>query len=128
MRITYAGGVANIVQLLSLIKHYDKRPANAMIAKAVEVCEQRGIAYLMYYNYIYNDPKSSLTEFKRRNGFEQVLVPRYYVPLTRKGQLALSMGLHRGLVERIPKRVLSELLKMRSTWYARRRKSVEGAI
>ena len=127
MRITYAGGVANIVQLLSLIKHYDKRPANAMIAKAVELCEERGTTYLLYYNYIYNDPKSSLTEFKRRNGFEKVLVPRYYVPLTRKGHLALRMGLHRGLAQRLPKPVLSELLKIRSMWYGRRRDAVEGA-
>lgn len=128
IRITYAGRVANIVQLLSMMKHYDKRPANALIAKAVELCEQNEISYLLYYNYIYNDPKSSLTEFKRRNGFEQVLLPRYYIPLTLKGKIALSMGLHRGLAQRIPKPVLSQLLRMRSLWYARRSKAVEGAL
>ena len=41
IRMTYADKVANIVQLLSMIKHYDKRPANALIAKAVEICEQK---------------------------------------------------------------------------------------
>lgn len=126
MRLTYADKVANIVQLLSMMKHYDKRPANALIAKAVEVCEQKGVSHLMYYNYIYNDPKSSLTEFKRRNGFEQALLPRYYIPLTTKGKIALSLGLQHGLVHRIPKSLLSQLLKMRSLWYERSSKVIQG--
>lgn len=128
MRITYADKVANIVQLLSMIKHYDKRPANALIAKAVEICEQKGISYLMYYSYVYNDPKSSLTEFKRRNGFEKVLLPRYYIPLTTKGKAAISLGLHRGLAQRIPKPLLMQLLKMRDRWYTRRAKAIEGTL
>jgi hypothetical protein len=128
IRMTYSDRVGNIVQLLSLMKHYDKRPANALIAKAVEICEQKGISHLLYYNYIYNDPKSSLTEFKRRNGFEQVLLPRYYIPLTPKGKIALSLELHRGLVQRIPKPLLMQLLKMRSLWYARNSKAIEGTL
>ena len=66
----------------------------------------------MYCNYVYNDPKSSLTEFKRRNGFEQVLVPRYYIPLTLKGKIALSLGFHTRLVQRIPAPVVTQLLKL----------------
>jgi hypothetical protein len=126
IRLTSVGDVANIVQFLTMMKHYDKRPANALIAKAVEVCEQRGFQYLMYCKYVYNDPKSSLTEFKRRHGFQQVLVPRYYVPLTFKGRVALQLGLHRGLVARIPKSLVSYLLTIRSLWYARRFKVVKG--
>jgi hypothetical protein len=128
MRITYTDTVANIVQLLSMTKHYDKRPANALIAKAVEICEQKGISHLMYYNYIYNDPNSSLTEFKRRSGFEKLLLPRYYIPLTTKGRIAMSLGLHRGLVQRIPKPLLAQLLRMRSSWHARRSKAVEATL
>lgn len=120
IRITYVDGVASIIQLLTKMKHFDKRPANALIAKAVEICEQQGMSYLMYCNYVYNDPKSSLTEFKRRNGFEQVLVPRYYIPLTFKGKLALKLGLHHGLKGQIPKPVMTQLLKIRSIWYGRR--------
>jgi hypothetical protein len=113
IRIIYADAMASIVQLLSMMKHYDKRPANALIAKAVEICEQGGISYLMYCNYIYNDPKSSLTEFKRR---------------TLKGKIALRLGLHRGLVQRIPKAVLSQLLKIRNSWYGRRLKDVKESL
>jgi hypothetical protein len=126
IRITYADGVANIVQILSMIKHYDKRPANALIAKAVEICAQKGIGHLVYYSYTYNDPKSSLTEFKRRNGFQKVLLPRYYIPLTAKGKIALKSGFHRGLVKRIPQPLLTQLLKVRSHWNARKLKAAEG--
>lgn len=127
MRITFAGKVANIVQLLSMIHHYDKRPANALIAAAIKLCEKMGMSHLMYYNYIYNDPKSSLTEFKRRNGFEKVLLPRYYVPLTAKGRIALLFGLQRGLTQRIPRPVLTQILRIRSSWYLRNAKAGEGA-
>jgi hypothetical protein len=128
IRLTYCDGVANIVQLLSMMKHYDKRPANALIAKAIEICEQKKIRYLLYYNYVYNDPKSSLTEFKRRNGFEKILLPRYYIPLTLKGKLALSWGLHRGLRKRVPQAVTMQLLKLRSLWYARKLQGMEGTL
>jgi hypothetical protein len=125
MRLILAGNLASVVQILSMVKHYDKRPQNAMIAKAVEICEQKGLSYLMYCNYVYNDPNSSLTEFKRRSGFEQVLVPRYYIPLTLKGKISLLLGLHRGLGQRIPKPVLTRLLKIRSYWYESRLKHVK---
>lgn len=127
IRITCADKVANVVQLLTMMKHYDKRPANALIAKAVEICEQKGMSYLMYCNYVYNDPDSSLTEFKRRNGFEKVLVPRYYIPLTLKGKVALSLGLHHGPAQRIPKPLFRQFLRIRSLWYARALKSAQGA-
>jgi hypothetical protein len=128
MRIIYAGKVASVVQLLSMMKHYDKRPANAMIAKAVEVCEQKGMSYLMYCNYVYHDPTSSLTEFKRRNGFEQMMLPRYYIPLTPKGKIALRLGFHRGLVQRIPKPIIRQLLKFRNSWYERKLKAPEESL
>lgn len=128
MRLTICDRVLRVVQNLSMIKHYDKRPANAMLAKAVEICEQRGLTHLIYGNYIYNDPNSSLTEFKRRNGFQQFLLPRYYVPLTSKGRLALRLGLHRGLAKAIPEPLRLKLLKMRNDWYARKAKSSEGSM
>jgi len=120
VRMVYVDKVASILQLLTMVKHYDKRPANALIAKAVEVCEQSGMNYLMYCNYVYKDPESSLTEFKRRTGFEQALLPRYFVPLTLKGKIALRLGIHRGLIHRIPQSMITRLLKVRSFWNARK--------
>lgn len=125
IRMTCVDRVANIVQVLSKVKHFDKRSSNALIAKAVEICEKKGMAYLMYCNYVYNDPTSSLTEFKRRNGFEKVLLPRYYIPLTRKGEIALRLGMHRTVAQRIPQPLVIQLLKARNFWYELRAKSPE---
>jgi hypothetical protein len=122
LRMIHVDKIASIVQVLSKMKHFDKRPTNALIAKAVEACEERGMSHLVYCSYVYNDPNSSLTEFKRRNGFEQVMLPRYYVPLTVKGRIALRLGLHHGLVRRIPAPVLSQLLRIRRLWNERRYK------
>lgn len=126
IRITHTDNVAHILQSLSMMKHYDKRPANALIAKAVEFCVEKKVSYLTYRNFIYNDPDSSLTEFKRRNGFEKVLVPRYYIPLNAKGKIALSLGLHRNFISRLPKPLISRLLRIRNSWYSRRAQAVEG--
>lgn len=120
LKIIYVDKTASIVQILSKMKHFDKRPTNALIAKAVELCEQKGLSHLVYCSYVYNDPNSSLTEFKRRNGFEQLRLPRYYVPVTLKGRIALKLALHRGLARHIPTALLVKLLKMRSLWYSRR--------
>jgi hypothetical protein len=120
IRLICGDGTAVVMQLLSKMKYYNKKPNNALLAKAVELCEQRGFRYLTYGSYIYDDAKSSLTEFKRRNGFEQVLLPRYYIPLTRKGEIALRLGLHHKLAQHIPKPLLRQLLKIRSFWYALR--------
>lgn len=126
IRLITVNNEASIIQVLSKTKHFDKRPTNALIAKAVEICVQRGISNLTYCNYVYNDPESSLTEFKRRNGFEKVLVPRYYIPLTLKGKVALRLGTHHGLANLIPKPLFKKLLRIRSLWYARRSEAIEG--
>ncbi len=128
LRMIRTDNIASVIQLLSMTRHFEKRPANALIAKAVELCAQREISHFVYCNYVYNDPKSTLTEFKRRNGFEQVLVPRYYVPLTRKGRAAMRLRLHQGYTRHIPHALLSQLLKLRASWYTRKLKTVEGSL
>jgi hypothetical protein len=127
IRIVYVDKVASILQLLTMTKHYDKRPANALIAKTVELCEQKGMSHLMYCNYVYKDPRSSLTEFKKRSGFEQLLLPRYYIPFTLKGKIALKLGLHRGLANLIPEPLIRLFLRVRGFWHQLRMKTVKEA-
>ena len=75
---------------------------------------------MIYGQYIYDKKADSpVTEFKRRNGFEQVLLPRYYIPLTVKGRLVLALRLHRGLKALLPGAVLSALLSVRQSYYER---------
>lgn len=120
IRMVHVDFLAMTLQVISRRSHFDKKPTNALIAKAVEVCVQKGVSHLVYGNYVYNDPNSSLTEFKRRNGFEMFLIPRYYVPLTGRGHLVLRLNLHRPLVQRVPPPILERLRKLRALWYQRR--------
>jgi hypothetical protein len=117
IRWVRVGNVAATLQVISLREHFDKKPTNALIAKAVEICEERGVSHFVYGRYVYNDPSSSLTEFKRRNGFEKMLVPRYYVPLTAKGRMALGLSVHHGLTDRIPAGTMQTLRKLRHRWH-----------
>jgi len=115
IKLVYVGGIEAIaLHVVSQTKHFNRKPTNALIAKAVEVCEQKGISYLTYGKYIYNDPSSSLTEFKRRNGFRGIQLPRYYLPLTLRGRIALKLRLHHGVVGMLPQTIVRVLLKVRS--------------
>lgn len=118
MKLVIMGDIAGILQILCMNAHQDKRPANALISHAVQMCTDLGITYLLYDQYIYaNNTKSPLTEFKRRNGFEKILIPRYYVPLTLKGRLALLLGLPLDIKHLIPGRLYALLIKVRAYWY-----------
>jgi hypothetical protein len=127
MKITWVGPTGTITQILSLQKHFDKRPNNAMIARAVELCESLGKSHLIYGSYVYFDPNSSLTEFKRRNGFESIPLPRYYIPLTLKGRVILGLGLHRSMPEIAPKPLFRLFLKTRKMWAEHKLKRLEPA-
>ena len=118
IKLVYLGRVAAILNIVSMDQHYDKRPANALITKAVEICEQRKMTHLLYGKFVYGNKTSSpLTEFKHRNGFEQIRFPRYYVPLNLKGRIILMLNLHRGLLGMLPAGVIAFLLKCRARFY-----------
>jgi hypothetical protein len=118
IKLVYMRHAAGILSILAKTNHSDKRPANALIAKAVEVCCDRRIPLLTYGRYVYGKKTdSSLLEFKRRNGFEQIDFPKYFVPLTLKGSIALLLRLHRGFRAIIPAPVLS-LGRIVRTWGA----------
>ena len=111
---------AGLMNILSKIQHKDKAPTNALLAQAVKSCAKQGIAYLVYNNYTYgNKHHDGLSEFKERNGFRRVDVPRYYVPLTRLGEISLRMGFHHRLVDRFPERIAEHLREVRKNWYLR---------
>jgi hypothetical protein len=118
LQLVHMGKVAGVLELLTKTSEYDKRPANALIAKAVERCALQGVSYLTYGQYSYgNKGDSPLAEFKRRNGFDEILVPRFYVPLTAMGRICVACKLHRGLMGILPRRIIHPLLGVRRTWY-----------
>lgn len=105
---------------VSSVAHRDKSPNNAMMAKAVESCVARGGKYLVYGNYDYGTGGGGLTEFKAQNGFQKMLVPRYYVPLTLKGRLGLALNLHHGVKRMVPRKLLRGLIVLRRKWNVKR--------
>lgn len=118
---------AGLSSILSLARHRDKSPTNALVAEAVRYCATQGIPYLVYSRYSDgNKERDSLMDFKDHNGFKRVDLPRYYVPLTPLGRMAISLGLHKGLTSRIPEPVLAKLRAMRKAWYSRKIQSMAG--
>jgi|SoiMethySBSTD1v2_1073268.scaffolds.fasta_scaffold12178_7 GNAT acetyltransferase-like protein len=116
MKIVYVGRFAKIMQIVAKTSHNDARPMNALIAKAVERCCERGMSHLVYSKFQYgNNATSSMIEFKIRNGFERLEYPRYFVPLTMQGKLALACGLHRGMHGMLPAPLIAELLRLRES-------------
>lgn len=113
-----AGNQACAVNILSMMRHRDKAPTNALIAQAVRTCADRGISYLVYDNFDYGKKrKDSLSEFKESNGFGRVDLPRYYVSLTALGKVALRLGLHQRFIDRFPEPVIAKVRELRTAWY-----------
>ena len=118
LKFVHVGQLARMMFILSKVAHRDKRPTNALVAKAVEVSEARKCSYLTYGNFTYNrNIASSLTAFKRRNGFEQILFPRYYVPLTLRGRIGFKLNLHHGMVGLVPLGVLNLMRNARAFFF-----------
>jgi hypothetical protein len=121
LTIDDTGTQAGIMHIISMLAHRDKAPTNALVAQAVRSCADRGVAYLVYSKFAYGKKvKSSLSEFKERNAFARVDIPRYYVPLTGWGSIALNLGLHHRFADRLPESLAEKLREMRSNWYQRR--------
>lgn len=120
---------AGLMHILSLMRERDKVPTNGLIVQAVRSCAERHIAYLVYANFAYgNKERDTLSDFKERNGFQRIDVPRYYVPLTTLGTAALRLGLHQRLIDIVPESVMSKLRSLRSTWCRRQLQSSRNAI
>ena len=117
---TYTGA---IMQILSKISHLDKSPTNLLISKTVELCADRKIPYIVYSKYSYGKiGSSSLLNFKRHNAFKRINIPRYYVPITLIGKVALKLKLHRGVIEIMPEKMVEKLRNLKFAWYSRKTK------
>lgn len=107
---------AHLGQILSKVSERDRNPNNALMAKAVEISVEKGHQFLVYG--FWGD--TSLAEFKRRCGFEPMQVPRYVVPLTTRGRIAVRFGLHEGLKGLLPVWLQNRLRELRARAYGLR--------
>jgi len=102
----------SLMQIISMIKHRDKAPTNALIGKAIEVCAEKNVPYLHYGLW----SRRGLGEFKRHHAFERFEIPRYFVPLTARGRMFLSLKLHHRPAEYVPEKWLDVLADRRTRW------------
>jgi hypothetical protein len=112
VKLVHGRQISNLMNIISMISHRDKAPTNGLLAKAVEACTGKGVPYLQYGT----GNSRSIGDFKKHHAFEEVLVPRYFVPLTWKGSLGLKLGFHRRFEDRIPENWRNRLLALRAKW------------
>jgi hypothetical protein len=126
IKLVHGEGVSHLMQIISMVQHREKAPTNALIAKAVERCAEKGVPLLHYGSW----SRRSMGEFKKHHAFERIAIPRYYVPLTWRGRVALLAGLHRDVQERIPERWIDRLVKWRTKWntFRHRDAKIYGAV
>jgi hypothetical protein len=114
IKLVHGDGVSSLMNILSMISRRDKAPTNALISKAVEICAERGVPRLQYGT----GNAGSLGDFKKHHAFQEVRVPRYYVPLNSKAAVALRLGLHHRFDRYLPENWRNRLLKFRTDWFA----------
>lgn len=118
VKLVYAGVTARTIQNIAMKKYGTLGVGNALLAKAVELCAQRHICYLIYGKMKYgNKGSQGLEQFKLDNGFELYKLPKYYVPLTAKGEVAIKLGLHRDVDRLIPRWFFRLYRRIRCTYY-----------
>ncbi len=120
---------AGLMNIVSMIQQRDKAPTNALIVQAVRSCAERQIPYLVYSRFAYGKKQpDSVSDFKKRNGFEQIDLPRYYVPLSPFGWAALRLNLHRNLSDLVPEPISAKIRELRNAWYKRRFRALTESL
>jgi hypothetical protein len=105
--IIYGDRAARIGSFVSVTSQRDVSPNNALMAELARRCCEKGFHFIIYERMGY---LPSLDSFKRHNGFKGYAIPRYYVPLSKKGALALKLGVHKGIEHALPPRLSRALL------------------
>jgi hypothetical protein len=125
VKVTFSQECGFLMNFASKISHRDKAVSSALIAKAVEICADRKSKCVVYGVWGSGGTRG-LVEFKVANGFECVDVPRYFVPLTWLGRIALKAGAHQSLVHRMPAWSVEAAAKVRKEWNRFRFRQVQA--
>ena len=123
-KVTHSEHYSIIMNIVAKVAHRDKAPANGLIAKIIELVTARKVGLLNYGVW----GRRGLNDFKVSSAFERYAVPRYCVPLSLRGRVALKLGLHLGLKERLPEEWIVKAAELRARWNEwRHRKHATGA-
>jgi len=119
MELIHGDNLMIISQILSLKKHWDKAANNVLIAKLVEVCLNDGVHWVMY-GRMGDFSSLSLDNFKQNNGFRRFQLTRYHIPITKKGELAIKLRLHKEMSDILPQSTRYHLAPI-YYWFSRNR-------
>ncbi len=129
LKLVSAGPYTRTMGILAKLGCRDLAPMNLLTAKGVEICAQRGDPYLVYGKYDYGKVGAdSVASYKSHSGFEHVLLPRYFVPLTLKGYMALQIHLHHGLIGYVPRPCVQWLRELKGRYFESRYRSVTAEV
>ena len=121
IKIVNTDKYARTMGILGKVCHRDKSPMNLLLAKAVEICAENKFPFLTYARYDYGKFGSdTLKDFKKNNGFENILVPRYYIPISLFGKIILTLRMHNGIKNFLPKKFVRNLQEIRKQWYTKK--------
>jgi hypothetical protein len=107
IQLVHGNRVALISQILSLQKHWDKAVSNGLLNETIKFCTDNHIQWIVY-GRMGNHP--SLDNFKQNNGFTRFELTRFYIPLTRRGRVAIALRLHREAKDVLPQSVKHRLI------------------
>ena len=110
IQLFYGDEMVVITQILSLQKHWDKSVNNVMMAKVVEVCAKNNHKWVMYGRMGKGSNHPSLDRFKENNAFARYPLNRYYVALSKKGKIAIKIGLHKQFRDQMPESVRLKMI------------------
>lgn len=109
MKLFEGKNVLRTVHIIAKLAHRDKPVMDALVSRAVEICEQKKLCYLNYGSWT----GGGLGDFRIKHGFKRFDMTRYFVPLTFVGKLMLKLKLHRRLRDRLPEKFVDILLSFR---------------
>lgn len=119
IKVVHGGEVSHVMHIISMIGHRQKAPTNGLIAKAVELCAGRGVSYLHYADW----SRRGLGDFKRHHAFEQLEVPRYFVPINLRGKIMLFLNFHHKASDLLPPPLINTFIDFRTKWNSLKHKS-----
>lgn len=121
MKIVTTNRYVRTMGILGKISHRDKAPMNLLMAKAVEICTENKMPYLTYAKFDYGKVGSTtLQDFKLYNGFESIVLPRYYIAISNWGRIIIWLKLYKELKQLLPKPLVRLLLHLRQKWYEKK--------
>jgi hypothetical protein len=112
MKLFEGSGILRTVHIIAMLAHRDKCVMDALIARAVQICDEKKIQHLHYGDWAYR----GLGAFRSKYDFRRHDCPRYFVPLTARGKLALKLKLHVPLKDRLPRGWVDYFAGVRESW------------